>query len=121
MSIIIERNEWEPELRYYVRSTWGRTPICEIAQKGGHWEVLFYRGATNPGPHVYLDFEKAKRHVFRYVEPREAALAGELAPWAKVSFGMYAGTDGRLPGDMGNPVPEPGPTLSKRRTRRRYR
>lgn len=121
MSIVIERHQWEPELRYYVRSTSGATPICEIALKGDHWEVLFYRGATHPGPHVYFDYQRAERHVLRYVEPREAELAGELTPWAKVGYGMYAGTTSRLPGDTGNPVSEPSQPLAKRRTRRRYR
>ena len=130
MSIIIERNDWEPELRYYFRSCHGATPICELTKKGEHWEVLFYRGATNPGPHVYQDFERAKRHILRYVEPREAELQGELARW--VTHGQGHTARGASPGSAalerpmpaaGNPVTEDIQWVGKRkaRARRRYR
>ena len=83
MSIIIERNEWEPEERYYFRSYYGAKPICELTRKGDHWEVLFYRGATHPGPHPYDSFDRAKAHILRYIIPREGTL--RRASWLPCS------------------------------------
>lgn len=117
--IIIERNAWEPEVRYYFRSYHGATAICELTQKGDHWKVLFYRGATHPGPHIYFDFEQAKRHILRYVEPREEELRGDLAPWAMAGFTTFAGAGRRLPAESAGF--ERSRPLAKRRIRRRYR
>jgi len=121
MSIVYERNEWEPELRYYFRSSFGVTPICELAKKGDHWEVLFYRGATNPGPHVYLDFEKAKRHIFAYLVPRENELMGQPAKHALAGFATYCGADRQIRRAMEERGSEPSPPVPKRRSRRRHR
>ncbi len=118
--IVIERNAWEPGVRYYFRSNHGATPICELTQKGDHWEVLFYRGATHPGPHVYFDFEKAKRHILRYVGPREAELQGELALWAKAGLSIFAGGEAPPRSRTDTADAEPSRPSAKRRTRRRY-
>ncbi len=79
MSIVYERNQWESEEVYYFRSSYGKTHICQVARSGDGWDVLFYRGATNPGPHHYRDFEKAKSHLMRYLGPREQEFCGEVA------------------------------------------
>lgn len=105
--IVYERNQWEPVERYYFRSTRGLTPICELARKGEGWEVLFYRGATRPGPHSYASFDHAKAHIMRYLASREELLCGEKAVWAGVNASC-------------NPGPVPNiQTRHPRRARRR--
>ena len=83
--IVYERNLWEPVETYYFRSSNGLNPICELSLKGDSWEVLFYHGATHPGPHPYESFDHAKAHIMRYLAPREALLCGEKAVWAGVN------------------------------------
>lgn len=76
MSIVCEYRHWENGT-YYFRSTQGTTPICKAYRAGEGWEVLFFRGPNNLGPYSYDSIERAKNHLFRYLEPREEALMGE--------------------------------------------
>ncbi|AHX16202.1 hypothetical protein CH75_06595 [Dyella jiangningensis] len=76
MSIYYERREWEPMQAYYFRSTFDFQDICVVTNQGDCWELIFYKGSANPGPFYYADFAKAKRHLFRYLEPREERLTG---------------------------------------------
>jgi hypothetical protein len=80
--IVFERNQWEPGETYYFRSTVGSTPICHVARAKMGWELTFYRGAANPGPYPYASFEAAKRHVMRYLIPRERSLTGPKNAWS---------------------------------------
>jgi hypothetical protein len=81
MSIVYERNQWEPGEIYYFRSSSGKTPICQVALCGDHWEVLFYRGPENRGPYRYREFGNAKAHLMQYLSSRENDLCGEVAVW----------------------------------------
>ncbi|ULU25276.1 hypothetical protein [Dyella terrae] len=76
MSIYYERRLWEDAEAYLFCSTFDYRPICVVAKIGDGWELRFLRGSSNPGPFPYASFEKAKRHVFRYVEPRERRITG---------------------------------------------
>lgn len=76
MSIYYERRQWEPVEAYYFRSTFDFQDICVVAKQGDLWELRFYKGSTNPGPFYYTNFAKAKRHLLRYLEPREDRITG---------------------------------------------
>jgi len=94
--IVYERNDWEPVERYYFRSTRGLTPICELARQGDGWEVLFYRGASRPGPHPYASFDHAKAHIMRFLATREDELRGPEAVWATANANPTATPAGNL-------------------------
>lgn len=89
--IVYEQNLWESGETYYFRSSMGKTPICRVARCDDGWELLFYRGAANPGPYRYRTFEKAKAHVIRYLRGREDQLSGEHAVWARADHGVQEG------------------------------
>ena len=65
------------------RDTRGATPICRVARVGDHWEVLFFRGPSNLGPYRYPSFERAKRHLDRYLDAHGDKLVGPLNAWSQ--------------------------------------
>jgi hypothetical protein len=81
MAIVCESHQWEGDV-YYFRSSYGKTPIAKLYREADRWFLLFYRGATPPGPFEYLSFEKARKQAMRYLRPREQRLAGELMNYA---------------------------------------
>ena len=93
MSIVYERYDWEPGEVYYFRSSYGQTPICQVARCGDCWEVLFYRGPENLGPYLYQQFDQAKSHLMRYLGPREQQLCGEVAVYGAANSTAHAGPE----------------------------
>lgn len=86
MSIYYERRLWEDVEAYWFCSTLDYQPICAVTKVGDAWELRFLRGSSNPGPFPYVSVEKAKKHVFRYLEPRERRITGgPSAPTANAS------------------------------------
>jgi hypothetical protein len=85
IGIVYERNQWESGEIYYFRSSYGKSHICQVMHQGDRWDVLFYRGPENLGPYHYLDFDKAKSHLMRYLRPREPELCGEVAIYGAVN------------------------------------
>lgn len=90
MAIVYECKLWEPEAVYYFRSSYGKSPICQVMRQGDGWDVLFYRGPENVGPYHYLDFNKAKSHLMRYLGLREKELCGEVAIYGAVNSAEIA-------------------------------
>lgn len=68
---------------FQFRGSRGETPICRLARVGDCWEVLFYRGPSNPGPYRYSAFERAKRHLDRYLDAHGDKLVGPLNDWSQ--------------------------------------
>jgi hypothetical protein len=101
---------------YEFRDTRGETPICRLARTGDHWELLFYRGPSNPGPYRYSSFEHAKRHLDRYLDARGDKLVGPLNAWSQARP-LYS--EGPPSPRAGQPPAEPAIPVPRRRPRRR--
>lgn len=65
------------------RDSRGATPICRLARVGDHWEVLFYRGPSNRGPHRFHSRQSAERHLGRYLAAHGDKLIGPLNEWSQ--------------------------------------
>lgn len=92
---------------YWVRHQDGATPICKVSRAKGGWELLFFRGPANPGPHFYRSFEQLKRHLDGYLRGHGEKLVGPAKP-------LYVGEFHGRPGL----VPDPPIVVAKRRQRR---
>ena len=100
---------------FLFRDTRGATPICLLSRAGGHWEVLFYRGPSNQGPHRMPSFASAKRGICAYLGRYGDQLVGPLNAWSQAQPQHPYRAEGPRPGQ---PPDEPV-TVAKRRARRR--
>ena len=100
---------------FLFRDTRGATPICRLSRAGGHWEVLFYRGPSNPGPHRMPSFASAKRGISIYLDRYGDRLIGPLNAWSQAQPQHLYHAENPRPGQ---PQAEPV-QIAKRRARRR--
>ena len=99
------------------RDSQGATPICRLARVGDRWEVLFYRGPSNRGPHSFHSRQSAERHLGRYLAVHGDKLVGPLNQWSQDHPQPQLSPRPPTPGQ-----PDIGPIdVPKRRARRRSR
>ena len=99
------------------RDARGETPICRLARVDDCWELLFYRGPSNPGPYRYLSFGRAKRHLDRYLAAHGDKLVGPLNAWSQ-SRPLYS--EGQPSPRAGQPPADPIPVPPRRARRRSW-
>lgn len=100
---------------HWFRHRDGTTPICKVYRVEGGWELLFFRGPSDLGPHFYRSFEQLKNHLDGYLRCHGERLAG---PRKDVTAPQPLYGCESAPSRPGL-VPDPAIQVAPRRQRRR--